>query len=208
MATGLLRFGRKRFVAIIANLFVTFFRVLLSLQHQEAKPPTPHHYNGLSLRLVRYFKKAMWAGGRALLQSEDCSKTVSVQKLRGEVKDEHQAENRRHIPKQQVDIVCPPYEVVTCNCIVRNSTGDVVLRQPGDQIPSAGWWCCCYFCGGTAIQLSDMARDLFVFKQPLSFGLFQNWKSKLIMTGLCSCSALKRATDEKVVTKAECCRFI
>ena len=59
MATGLLRFGRKRFVAIIALLFVTFFMVLLSLQHQEAKPPTPHHYNGLSLTLVRYFKKAM-----------------------------------------------------------------------------------------------------------------------------------------------------
>ena len=28
------------------------------------------------------------------------------------------------------------------------------------------------------------------------------------MAGLCSCSALERATDEKVVTKAECCRFI
>ena len=56
------------------------------------------------------------------------------------MKDQHQAENRRDIPKPQVDIVCPPYEVVTCNCIVRNSTGDVVLRQPGDQVQSAGWW--------------------------------------------------------------------
>ena len=73
------------------------------------------------------------------MQSEDCSETGSVQKLRGEVKDEHQTENLGHIPIQQVDIVCPPYEVVTCNCIVRNSTGDVVLRQPGDQVPSAGW---------------------------------------------------------------------
>ena len=101
------------------------------------------------------------------MQSEDCSETGSVQKLRGEVKEEHEAEseNRRQIPKPQVDIVCPPYEVVTCNCIVRNSTGDVVLRQPGDQIPSAGWWCCCYFCGGTAIQLSDVARDLLGFSK-------------------------------------------
>ena len=163
MATGLLRFGRQRLVAIISLLFVTFFMVLLSLQHQEANPPTLHHYNGLSLKLVSYFKRAMWAGGRVLLQSEDCSKTGSVQKLRGEVKDEHQAEseNQRHIPKPQVDIVCPPYEVVTCNCIVRNSTGDVVLRKPGDQVLSAGWWLCCYLCGGTTIQLSDMARDFF-----------------------------------------------
>ena len=109
------------------------------------------------------------------MQSEDCSKTGSVQKLRGEVKDEHEAEseNRRQIPKPQVDIVCPPYEVVTCNCIVRNSTGHVVLRHPGDQIPSAGWWCCCYFCGGTAIQLSDIARDLFL--TTALFWAFPKW---------------------------------
>ena len=75
------------------------------------------------------------------------------------MKDQHQAESeyRRHIPKPQVDIVCPPNEVVTCNCIVRNSTGDVVLRQPGDQVASAGWWRGCYFCGGATIQLSDIA---------------------------------------------------
>ena len=87
-----------------------------------------------------------------------------------------------HIPKPQVDIVCPPYEVVTCNCIVRNSTGDVVLRQPGDQVASAGWWLCCYLCGGTTIQLGDIARDFF--KQPLSFGLLHNWLKLKIKTDI------------------------
>ena len=61
MTTGSFGFGRQRSVAIISLLFVTFFIVLLSLQHQEANPPTLHHYNGLSLRLVSYFKRAMWA---------------------------------------------------------------------------------------------------------------------------------------------------
>ena len=59
MTTGLLRFGGQRLFAIISLLFVTFFIVLLSLQHQEVNPPTLHHYNGLSLRLVSYFKRAI-----------------------------------------------------------------------------------------------------------------------------------------------------
>ena len=34
---------------------------------------------------------------------------------------------------------------------MRNSTGDVVLRQPGDQVASAGWWRCCYLYVGVNI---------------------------------------------------------